>query len=327
MRKIYAMLIMAQMGVVYAQTPLLVEDFDYPESALLTDNGWGAQSAGGTNPVSVVAPGLTFADYYGSGIGNAASVSNTGEDVNKSFGEQTSGSVYASFLVKADASVADQYFFLLGADPITTAFRARTYIVPDATDETKFAVGLAFNTSTPQEVTSTLYNFGQTYLFVVKYTIIEGADNDMVSIFVFEEGQDFMTEPATATIGPLTGSNTDVNVGTVGLRQFSSDQDITVDGIRVSTVWDVDNSNNSVGSFTSNNVKLYPNPVNGNTLNISGFDNGIDSVELFDVTGKKVLQANNVNSAVNVARLTNGVYIARITSGSATATKRIVVNH
>src|SRR5688500_14506989 len=79
--------------------PLLVEDFTYPVGSLLTANGWSAHSGAGTNPITVTSPGLTFNGYPSSGVGNAVSLTTSGEDVNRPFAAQTTGMVYAAFMV------------------------------------------------------------------------------------------------------------------------------------------------------------------------------------------------------------------------------------
>src|SRR2546423_593103 len=58
----------------HADTSLLVEDFNYTAGDLLTAHGWSAHSGAGTNAIAVVSPGLTYAGYPSSGIGNAASL-------------------------------------------------------------------------------------------------------------------------------------------------------------------------------------------------------------------------------------------------------------
>lgn len=324
MKKLYAILLLAQTPLLMAQTPLLVENFDYTEASALTANGWGAHSAAATNPILVTAPGLTFANYYGSAIGNAAGVNNTGQDINRGFAEATTGSVYTSFLVNATASTADEYFFLLGANPITTAFRGRVFLQPNTTDATKFAVGFSFNASTAQATTATLYNFGETYLFVLKYTIVDGADNDTVSLFVFPIADSFITEPATPTLGPLAGTAADLNPGTVGLRQFNATQRITVDGIRVSTQWDVYNGTAGVGEHNRTAIKTYPNPVNAGILNVSA--EGSKTLTIYDLTGKQVFAAETQNSFFDVSSLQNGMYIARINAGNATLNQKLIIN-
>lgn len=326
MKKIYSIILLAQMGAVFAQTPLLTENFDYTVDSPLTDNGWEAHSAPTTNPILTVTPGLEFEGYYGSGIGNAAGVYNTGQDVNKSFTEVTSGSVYASFLVNATSSVADQYFFLIGASPITTAFRGRVFLQPSE-DNTQFSVGFSFNASSPEATGTTMYNFGQTYLFVVKYTIVDGDDNDAVSLYVFSANDDFSTEPDTPAVGPLNGTAADLNPGTVALRQFDEGEHITVDGIIVNTTWDLYDASAAAPSFNSKSVALYPNPVTNGYLNVTSPNGNNAAVEIFDVTGKKVFAGQSDNGSFNINSLSNGIYIARATVDNAVVTRKLIVNH
>jgi hypothetical protein len=211
---------------------LLEENFAYAADALLTDNGWTAHSSGGTAAITVNNGGLTFTDYA-SVSGNAALVDNTGEDVNKTFTEVSSGAVYVSFLVKVDA-IAAGYFFNIGPSTISTTFRGRVFI-QDNGGNLQFGLSKGSNTGT---FSSNNYSTGTTYLLVLKYEIVDGASNDVVSLFVFEDLDDFSTEPETPTIGPLTdGAITDINPGSVALRQYSSLQNVVVDGIRISEAW------------------------------------------------------------------------------------------
>jgi hypothetical protein len=216
---------------------LLVEDFDYPAGDALTLHGWFIHSAS-TNPLVVTSPGLTFSGYVGSNIGNAAGVNNTGIDENKPFGAQTKDSVYASFMVNATAtSVAGDYFFHFFDPNAVTSHRGRVFITP-STDALKMKVGLTFSSATSPTNMVTELNFGETYLFVLKYTI-KDALPDEVSLYVYKAGEDFSTEPTTPTIGPLTGSGADIVPTGVGIRQFDATQRITVDGIRVNTQWNL----------------------------------------------------------------------------------------
>jgi len=225
--------------IVPKKPPLLVEDFDYPAGDALTLHGWAIHSAT-TNPLVVTSPGLTFAGYVGSNIGNAAGVNNTGIDENKSFGAQTKDSIYASFMVNATAtSAAGDYFFHIFDPNAVTSHRGRVFIIPVSGTPGKMSIGFSFGTSPAQATMSTPLNFGQTYLMVVKYTIVDGAANDKVSLYVFAEGDDFTNEPATPTLGPLTGTVADITPTGVALRQFDATQRITVDGVRVNTEWNL----------------------------------------------------------------------------------------
>ncbi len=218
---------------VYSQ-PLLVENFDYPAGTMLTNAGWTAHSGAGTQAVDITVPGLSFTGYALSGIGGAALVDNNGEDVSKTFTAQSSGSVYTAFMIKVDGS-ADGYFMHLGGDPLGTTFRGKVFLV-GTSSPFNFGVSVGSNTATP--VPGGSYDYGTTYLCVLKYDIIDDAANNTVSLFIFS-GEIPATEPVTPTLGPLTDAGqSDINPATIALRQFSANQKVTVDGIRIGKTWE-----------------------------------------------------------------------------------------
>jgi len=229
---------------------LLVEDFDYSAGTLLTQNGWTAHSGSGTQAITVNNGGLSFNGYASSAVGNAALVDNNGEDVNKVFTLQTTGSVYAAFMVNVTTTAAG-YFFNLGGNPINTTFRGKVFI--DGTNH--FGISVGSNTGT---YAATTFTNGTTYLLVVKYQINSGTNNDAVSLYVFDSSVP-LSEPATPTIGPLTdNSQSDIGVGSVALRQYLATQNFIIDGIRVTTVW-----SDLVASVSSTPTQLAITSVNG----------------------------------------------------------------
>lgn len=264
------------------QAPLLVEHFNYDAGTNLQDNGWNAHSAGTTNPIKVTDGGLSWAQtpYLGSGVGNAAAVSNTGSDENRPLSSFVrSGALYAGFLMRVNGEVNtgnQGYFFHMGeysdtANPaytsISFAFRARTYVVPGTTAAT-FRMGITFNSATPPSAqgvdVSRDLDTGRTYLVVVKYQFIPGAANDSVSLYVFEDGANISAEPAKADAGPVAGTQGDVNLMQyIALRQFNAGQRITVDGLIVRNNWE----------WLATSTPVAPvllSPANNSTLNLDG---------------------------------------------------------
>jgi hypothetical protein len=76
----------------------LIEDFNF--TGAVTLNGWTAHSSGGTNAITAATGGtMSYSGYLSSGVGNEITMATSGEDDNKAFSAQTTGSVYASFLV------------------------------------------------------------------------------------------------------------------------------------------------------------------------------------------------------------------------------------
>lgn len=325
MKKIYLFAFLCFSSFAFAGSPLLIEDFDYTAGDALTAHNWSAHSAATTNPILVTSPGLTFTGYTGSNIGLAAGVNNTGQDVNKLFTAQTTGSVYASFLVNASAtSTAGDFFFHFFDPTANTAFRARTFITSQAG---QMQVGLTFNAATLPTNMSTLLNFGETYLFVVKYSINDGALNDQVSLYVFKAGDDFSTEPTTPAVGPLTGTAADIVPTGVALRQFDANQRITVDGIRVRTEWHLnDDFTTGLNPLNGNQTIIcYPNPVTDGFVNLVNGGSSIKDVQIFDVLGKKVLNQQTISNRVDVSALNAGIYILKVSANNQTSSSRLVI--
>ncbi len=216
-------------------TTLYTEDFSYTAGDLITAHGFTAHSGGGTNAIAVVTPGLTYLGYAGSGVGNAASMTTSGEDDNKALTVTASGSIYAAFMVNVSASqTTGDYFAHFG----NGSFFSRLYLKKDSAT-TNFAFGLAKTTDTPT-YTGFNYAINTTYLVVIKYTFNTGTTtDDTVSLFVNPTLGG--TEPATV-IGPITGTATDATASTlnaISLRQGGNTAAATlkVDGIRVATTW------------------------------------------------------------------------------------------
>lgn len=333
MKKIYLFILLCVSSFALAQTPLLVEDFDYTAGDDLATKGWVAHS-GTSKPILVTNPGLTFTGYVGSGIGNAAGVNNTGYDLNKSFGAQTTGTIYTSFLVNATAGTASGVYFFHYVDAaVSSAYRARTFI-SNATEAGKMTVGLSFNSTTPTNMTTTL-NFGQTYLFVAKYEIIEGATNDKVSLYVFAEGDNISAEPATPALGPILATTTgtppvsapDIIPTGIALRQADAAQRITVDGFRVKTKWQLNSDLTSTLNPRSNDeINLFhPNFVTNGTLFFSSLQNQMKKINIFDATGKEVRNLSTSSNEINVNNLTQGIYFVKVQAGNSTFRSRFII--
>jgi hypothetical protein len=296
-------------NISYSQL-LLEENFNYPAGDSLGAHGWVSFSGGVTNVLSVVAPGLTYTGYPSSGIGNAALVRNTGQDAYKNFNKDSTGSMYASFMIKIDTAKTGDYFFALLPSTSTTIYTCRVY-VRDSSGQISFGLSKFAASQGPIVYSNQTVQIGSTYLLVVKYKWLSGTNlDDEASLFVFTSPSIPATEPVTPTIGPLTstGTGTDVNdLGRVALRQGTntSSPTVVVDGIRVSKTWGnivaIQNLSNQVpASFTLK--QNYPNPFNPST-NIE-FD--IKSASYVTLTIYNVL-GSVIDNPVN-EKLTGGSY-------------------
>ena len=79
-------------------------------------------------------------------------------------------------------------------------------------------------------------------------------------------------------------------------------------------------------SISDNNIdglNIYPNPAT-DIVTISSNNNGLKSVQLFDLTGKKVMSVETENT-INVSGLTKGMYIMTITEAGKSATSKLII--
>lgn len=218
-------------GSVNANAQLLVEDFNYNVGSVLTatatadpTTGWMSHSGLGTANIDVTS-GLSFAGYAGSGIGGAANVDNNGQDINKTFTSQTSGSVYAAFMIQTQSTNNAGYFFMFSPSPVSTSFTSRLWV--NATGD-----GIALGTYSSPAIPPSFVSItaGVPVLLVVKYDFTA----NLTSLYVLNSFS--ATEPAIAS-QTYTETAVIASIGGLALRQFNAAEKIIVDGIRVGTSW------------------------------------------------------------------------------------------
>ena len=227
---------------------LLTEDFDYPVGDSLKMHDWvmtgTSSSYSYVNPVSVTAPGLQYPGYRGSGVGNAASLVSTGQDVCRYFTVPAKGgNLYVFLLVRvlAARTSGDYFLHLIGGAASSSVFAPKLSV--------KLGDGhLAFGISKRANANAAVYtglNYGvdTTYLMVLKYKFNPDATtDDEVSLFVFSSPEFPGSEPSAPTVGPVietSGGDVD-SLCLCALRQGSSSSapTVIVDGIRVATTWE-----------------------------------------------------------------------------------------
>lgn len=239
-RSLFALLVLTiivgMVGVVVGPTPqpvaaapqaaLVADNFDYGGSAgnLTAVSGGNWVTHSGTVAVGYIPTGLSMSGYGSSGVGGAATIATTGsEDVNRSFTDQTSGTVYFAALVNISAAGAGAYFLHL-KDSGTMNFRARVFAQNDG-GVLRFGLGDS-STGTYSTVD---FNYNTTYLVVVRYNASTGETVLYVSDTVSP------TEPATPL---LTTPGTAQSVQGIAIRQASGGPSATIDGVRIANTWE-----------------------------------------------------------------------------------------
>ena len=306
---------------------LFTENFSYPAGDSIGAHGW-IWNTGTTNTIFVTAPGLTYSGYPLSGVGNACRLRNNGNDAYKNMNSADStGSLYLSFMVKVDSMKTGDYFLALISSASTTNYTARFY-AKDSLGGLAFGVSKGSPTGNPPNplsYTGGSYSLGTTYLVVIKYTFNPGSTDDVINVYVFSSGIP-ATEPATPTIGPVTGPVNDAAIGRVALRQGNavSSPTLNIDGIQVAKSWS--NILTSVNNLSTVPEKFslsqnYPNPFNPNTtIKFNIVERGFVNLIVYNSLGmeiKNLVNENMIEGIYNIefsgSGLNSGVYFYKLT--------------
>lgn len=311
---------------------LLSDNFNYADETELSTQGWTVHSAANNRLKVGTSNGLSYTGYLSTvPAGNAASLltGNTGDDINKSFNGVSAGNLYATFLVNvSSASTTGDYVAHFGPNPIGTSFRGRFFVKKEADPSNKIAFGIQFSSSGSTQYTGYSYDYGTTYLVVLKIEIVIGTSNDKSAIIINPAIQ--TTEPPVNDWVYATDTNTDFTYATFSLRQggTSTTPALSIDGLRVTDVWPF-----SLSDATLNVVKddilgfsLYPNPVKGGKVFINSANPYAErTVQVFDVLGKQVVNQKGTQNSVDVSHLNKGIYIMKVDEEGKVATRKLVI--
>ncbi len=296
---------------------LLTENFDYPASQPLTSNGWIQNGTVATSPILVSSSGLTYSSYVLSGIGNAAILGSSGQDVYKDAkASVSSGNVYVSFMLNVDtAKGTGDYFFSMNQIGGTGGGNtARIYIKMASAGYYKLGISKGFE---PAVYSVDSFAIRNTTLVVLKYHFVTGNANDTLTVFNFSSGFPSV-EPRYGVALTNGGIMPDpASLGRLMLSQGTQANApaLKMDGIRVANNW------TDLNSATTNNPAGL---VNFGILNITSTSARISWTRptSYSITNQTILVFMKKGSAIiqGTPTYNPAVYIADTNfSGSGSA--------
>jgi len=252
MKKIFTLFSAASVIALSASAQrLLTEDFNYSAGQLTTVSGGAWVNFSGTGYFIPVSSGnLSYPNYVTSPNGSSGkisivSASSSAEDDYSAFATTSSGTLYASFLVNISAtnnlydntSTSGEYFFAFLPSTSTSAYSGRV-MIRQGTAANTFNLGIA-----PQSASSTAvawigtdFSAGTTHLITAAYQFVDGANNDVVKLWVDEATS--ATEPAPMATTTFTAGTEPADLGRIAFRQGSTNTpNADIDAIKVSTSW------------------------------------------------------------------------------------------
>ncbi len=321
MKKIFTLLFILPL-VTNAQ--LFVDDFNY-STGQLTSAGSGANVSGGNwasfsgtgNYIPVIAGNLTYPNYS-----TSASVPNnkiqviystsSSEDIRRTFTPVTSGTVYCSFLINVanttglgpNSGNGDYFFSFYNVAGTNTGYKGNIMIRQGVGANT-FQLGVRPTTAAGTiNFSTTDLALNTTHLVVLKYEIVTGTANDIISLFLNPTLPG--AEPAvSATSTAIAADAEPSQIDGIAIRQNNSSgvgtPNAEIDNIRVSTGWFNAPLPVSVLSFNAalNNKIVNLDWSTANEVNAGSFElersvNGKDFGRISTVSAKNAM-LNNYN--------------------------------
>lgn len=308
----------------------LAESFDYAEGNLYGNGKWVKYGKKTTAPIQVAKSPLTFAGYQDNAAGNAVRLTKeSGEYCQVLFRDKgtdaAKGTVYYSALVNVSelpsGSRTAAFMALTGANSLDAtkfgdaeAGSEGAGLFAQASGE-GFKLGVSRNVANLGNVKTSVAwaddecALGTTYLVVVKYEIVDGADNDRISLWINPAKGD--AEPAASVVAEEECSESLADVRGIELRQGSSSVAKTpvavIDEVRVASTWDeiftpakadaVETPEITITDMTADFGKVYKGLTYTKTINVKGKNLKGDISLSSPVSGEVAVSAANVAKA------------------------------
>ena len=308
----------------------LAETFDYVEGNLYGNGKWVKYGKKTTAPIQVAKSPLTFAGYQDNAAGKAVRLTKeSGEYCQMLFRDKgtdaAKGTVYYSALVNVSelpsGSRTAAFMALTGANSLdatkfgdTEAGSEGAGLFAQASGE-GFKLGVSRNVANLGNVKTSVAwadkecAIGETYLVVVKYEIIDGADNDRISLWVNPAKGD--AEPAASVVEEEGCSESLADVRGIELRQGSSSVAKTpvavIDEVRVASTWNeiftpakadaVETPEITITDMSVDFGKVYKGLTYTKTINVKGKNLKGDISLSSPVSGEVTVSATTVAKA------------------------------
>jgi len=301
----------------------LYEGFDYTAGDFLEDQTNWTGFYSGDNILVGGPGGLTYTGLAAQ-TGNHVSFEGSGIDNKIEFTGVSSGEVFASFIfnITDQSSITDLtdggYFAALAAGD--SSFDTRVWVHP-TTDPVGTTYEISITNASSGAVFAGTYNVGDNVLIVLSYAPGVGTVKGWVnptSLGGAEPSPDFSETDASAA----------ATIDRFIIRQDSAGEtpSILFDELRIGTSFaDVTPTTLSNEDYISDVFKLYPNPAKSGLVNITSTGSETIQANVYDILGKQVINAAVASGRLDVSTLNTGVYIVKLTQGTATTTKKLII--
>ena len=280
------------------------DNFSYSNGSLISASSWSTFS--GTEGDLIVTDEQALVQH-----------GTPSEDASVAFNSVVGSIYYAfDFTVNAAEPISGgdyEYFAVLKDDGYN--YRGKLDIVNANTEGNDFTVGISTTGSIADTVWASDLSFGNTYRATVKFD----QDSNIAQLWI-----DASSESDTSISGD-DETDPGTTITQFGLRQSDSskNESILVDNLNIAQTFNETLSTNSMSISTD--FSIYPNPSNVGFVNITSTGSETIQANVYDILGKQVINAAVASGRLDVSTLNTGVYIVKLTQGSATTTKKLIV--
>lgn len=198
----------------------------YVDGPIIGQDGWLITGSSVVAPVAV----------SNTGINGEVRLASTGQDVNRPFAAQTTGSIYMSASVTITTVGAFDYFMHLG-DGGASNFGARIYArTGTGANTVQFALSTSSGAANGTLIWGADLSVGTTYTLLARYDMIAGLTNDAGALFVNPSNAWGIGDTAY-TAALLTGPDM-ATISSVNLRQGTASNNLSaiIDNVTVQTI-------------------------------------------------------------------------------------------
>ena len=150
----------------------------------------------------------------------------------------------------------------------------------------------------------------------VTVTISGSTENNYDWVFVTNGAGELLYGPASGT-QDATVTSTD---GTINVYLAA---DTSVQGGPIT--FDVSCAGLSINDFDLSDLRIYPNPVNGDYVNIQSSVSGEKNIEVYDITGKRLINTILNSDKLDVSSVSSGVYLVKVTIQGQTKVSKLII--
>ena len=157
---------------------------------------------------------------------------------------------------------------------------------------------------------------GDGYTDEITVTVSGSTENNYDWVFITDGAGELLYGPASGDQdAAVTSADGTINV------YLSADGSVQAGPI----TFDVSCAGLSVNDFDLSNLKIYPNPVNGNYVTIQSPISGDKNIEVYDITGKRLINTILNSDKLDISSVSAGVYLVKVTVQGQSKVSKLVI--